>query len=480
MQLLDYGSYANIYKLSEDKVIKKYKNELNEGFAPDMIREISILKNIMSPYIIYIIEINLDSIVLPLYQYNLSQYMKMDLDISEKINIKKFFHTICSGIYILHSCGFAHRDLKPSNILVKNKNAGVLIDLGFAKKLEYDRDFNNNNTPKIITSWYRPPEVFDEQNYHLEVDVWSAGCILAELYIGDYLFNLDTDFQIVNAQCFLLGTPQNYFKNIKMKNYPSKFEKRFGKFHGYHLLKGMLCINHLERFTITECLNSNYFNQAKVIDNTTIYNYSLEDYTLDLNLKHKILPSRKILVLWMLEVCKNNHVTYFRSVILLDKFIYLNKKIKIKKTNFQLIGMTCIWIASKLENIHFISKNKLICISDNSEMIKMEEIILTELNFDLNTPVLYNYIALYAKRLNLNSKKIKLFNKYLHICTIFPEHYDYKFSNIAYICANLTLEEDFKLSKDLEILKNIILTWIEKKFENIENKFNEDLKISDI
>ena len=471
MELLGHGSYANIYKLNNDKVIKKYKNELNEGVAPDMLREVSILRNIMSPYIIEIHEINFDSIVLPLYKYNLTNYIKTNV-----VNIKNFFHSICSGIYILHSYGIAHRDLKPSNILVKNSDTGVLIDFGFSKRLEYDRDFNDN-TPKIITSWYRPPEVFDEQKYHFEVDIWSAGVILAELYNKEHLFDYESDFNIVNSQCFLMGTPQNYFKNIKVKEFPGNFDQKFQDFSGYDLLKGMLTINHLERFDITKCLNSTYFNKDKVISNKIIYNNYLEDYILDLNdLNHEILPLREILVLWMLEVCGNSHVTYFRSVVLLDKFIHLNKQIKIKRTNFQLIGMVCIWLASKLENIHFITKQKLIYMSDNSftdeEMIKMEKIVLQELNFNLNTCVLYNYISLYSKRLNLNKENINLLNKYLHICTVFPEYYNYNFSDIAYICANLSIEDGFELSEDLEILKKHILRWTSHKFEDIENKFN--------
>ena len=471
MQVLGNGSYANIYKLDDKTAVKIYKNELHEGIAPDMLTEISILKSVTSPYIIRIEEIYVDRFVMPLYEYNLNQYLSKN-----SVNVKNFFHSICFGIYILHAQGIAHRDLKPSNIMVKDKNTGVLIDFGFAKRLEYDRRFNKN-TPKIITSWYRPPEVFDEQEYHLEVDIWSAGCILARLCINDHLFDYNRDFDIVNAQCFLMGTPKNYFKNIKVKEYEGNFDWKFAKYECRNLLKNMLCIDHTQRYTITKCLNSNYFQNSKLLSHENLYNHYLEDYVLDLNLSHEILPLRQILVLWMLEVCGKRNIPFFRSVVFLDKFIYLNKKIKIKRINFQLIGMACIWIACKLDNSHFISANKLLFMCDNAfireELIKMEEIVLSVLDYELNTPVLYNYIGLYAKRLKLNEKQCELMNKYLHMCVLFPDYYQYNFSDIAYICGNLTLEEDFELSEDLEICKGDILKWIKGDFEMIHNKFRQ-------
>ena len=184
----------------------------------------------------------------------------------------------------------------------------------------------------------------------------------------------------------------------------------------------------------------------------------------------------------MLEVCNSYSLsdsTYFHSVVFLDKFIVLNKKIKIKRTNFQLIGMACLWIACKLKTSNITSKSDIIDVSDNSfsdeEMIEMEKVVLTEINFDINTPVLSNYIALYSKVLNLNKENNNKFNLYIHICSIFPEHYEYSFSDISYICAYLTTEEN-RMGNYLKECKDKIVNWIEefknlKDFESINDKF---------
>lgn len=81
----------------------------------------------------------------------------------------------------MHSASIMHRDLKPSNILV-NMNCDLKIcDFGLARGFNYEEKFNPI-TAYVVTRWYRAPEVIlNTSNYTKSLDVWSIGCIFAEL-----------------------------------------------------------------------------------------------------------------------------------------------------------------------------------------------------------------------------------------------------------------------------------------------------------
>ena len=98
-----------------------------------------------------------------------------------------FWQLLCALKYI-HSAGVVHRDLKPSNILI-NSNAKIkLCDFGLARAI-YDKESVSELTDYIATRWYRAPEIlFGSSCYSYAVDMWAAGCILAELVGGRPLF----------------------------------------------------------------------------------------------------------------------------------------------------------------------------------------------------------------------------------------------------------------------------------------------------
>lgn len=481
--LIGEGSYSKVYKNSSKTVIKKYKN-LDDGCPADMIKEIAVLQKITSPYIISVLNILEDSIILPLYEDDLSIYFKK----GNKIEIPQFMFTIFNAVYHLHSSGICHRDIKPSNILVRDSKSGVLIDFGFSKTLDLDRRFGRK-TPNIITNWYRPPEVIDEnRDYSFEVDVWSLGCILAELYQEAHLFNYKTDIQILKAQCYLMGTPQNYFQNIKVPEYKGVFKENFALYGDEvcELLSGMLSINHMERWDITQCLNSKYFGRHQYKNVKNNYIEYLEKYHFQIGqIPESILKMRQILVLWMLECCTSYNLsdtTYFRSVIILDEFISNNKTIAITKDNFQLVGMASLWIGSKVETQYNISLENLIYISDDSfskqQLIDMEKAVLKEINYNTFNPVLINYISMFKEEFSLDKTQIYKMNKYLHLCSIFVENYKYPFFKIAGICARLScgkvlVAEDRYTEEDEELLicQEQILKCVHKTFELVEEKF---------
>ncbi|EAY11440.1 CMGC family protein kinase [Trichomonas vaginalis G3] len=98
-----------------------------------------------------------------------------------------FWQLLCALKYI-HSAGIIHRDLKPSNLLINSDASIKLCDFGLARSIDTD-DNPTELTDYIATRWYRAPEIlFGSSSYSFGVDMWAAGCILAELVSGRPLF----------------------------------------------------------------------------------------------------------------------------------------------------------------------------------------------------------------------------------------------------------------------------------------------------
>jgi serine/threonine protein kinase len=112
----------------------------------------------------------------------------MDVDLHRAIyygrqlspeHIQFFMYQLLCGLKYIHSVGVVHRDLKPSNILV-NANCDLKItDFGLSRQLT---DRTRDLTEYVVTRWYRAPEIMlSSCQYTKSVDVWSAGCIFAEM-----------------------------------------------------------------------------------------------------------------------------------------------------------------------------------------------------------------------------------------------------------------------------------------------------------
>lgn len=87
------------------------------------------------------------------------------------------------GLDHCHSRGVLHRDIKGSNLLIDNSGILKIADFGLGSFFEPNQ--NQPLTSRVVTLWYRPPELLlGATRYGIAVDLWSAGCILAELYAG--------------------------------------------------------------------------------------------------------------------------------------------------------------------------------------------------------------------------------------------------------------------------------------------------------
>ena len=135
-------------------------------------------------------------------------------------NIKYLMFQLLCGLNFLHDSGVLHRDLKPSNILVDGRCRLRIIDFGLARATFRDNANGNNNevgagsdavlwTDYIATRWYRAPELIMPQanNYGFGIDVWSAGCIFAELFLRRPLFKGKDELEQLRLITAFTGTP---------------------------------------------------------------------------------------------------------------------------------------------------------------------------------------------------------------------------------------------------------------------------------
>merc|ERR1712118_588436 len=119
--------------------------------------------------------------------------------------IKTIMCQLMFGIEYIHDNWILHRDIKTSNILYNNKGEVKLCDFGLA------RNYSNNPekyTRNVITPNYRPPELFfGVEDYSTEVDMWSCGCVFAELLNKEPLFKGRGELEIVHKIFSIMGTP---------------------------------------------------------------------------------------------------------------------------------------------------------------------------------------------------------------------------------------------------------------------------------
>ncbi|XP_014833744.1 PREDICTED: serine/threonine-protein kinase NLK2-like [Poecilia mexicana] len=115
-------------------------------------------------------------------------------------HIKVFLYQILRGLKYLHSAGILHRDIKPGNLLVNSNCLLKICDFGLARVEEPDP--SRHMTQEVVTQYYRAPEVLMGcRHYGSAIDVWSVGCIFAELLGRRILFQAQSPIQQVSRIC---------------------------------------------------------------------------------------------------------------------------------------------------------------------------------------------------------------------------------------------------------------------------------------
>ncbi|XP_060883158.1 cyclin-dependent kinase 6 isoform X2 [Labrus mixtus] len=194
------GSYGTVYKAREVGgkqrllAVKKFniRGDTTEGGIPAfMIREVALMRKLNylnHPNIVRLLEastvpdgrsLNL-TLVLEYIDQDLSTYLSnAPASGLSRECIKDVMQQLLQGLDYLHTNMVLHRDLKPENILVSSCGEVKIADFGLARLYT----FNIALTPGVVTLWYRAPEVLLNSVYMSSVDMWSAGCIFAELFL---------------------------------------------------------------------------------------------------------------------------------------------------------------------------------------------------------------------------------------------------------------------------------------------------------
>jgi cyclin-dependent kinase-like len=135
---------------------------------------------------------------------------------------KKIIYQLLNALDYCHSQNIVHRDVKPENLLISSVGCLKLCDFGFARSVKSGQKL----TEYVSTRWYRAPELLiGGEKYGFAVDIWSIGCLLAELITGKPLFpginDLDTLSKIVKT-CGNL--PEDLAAQFKSNSYYSNLE----------------------------------------------------------------------------------------------------------------------------------------------------------------------------------------------------------------------------------------------------------------
>ena len=214
---IDEGSYGVVFRGKEHETntivaIKKVKlHKEKEGFPITSIREINILLSLHHENIIKVNEVVIGNSIDKIFM--VMEYMDHELKALLADNRYKFSlsqvkcltYQLLKGVQYMHSNWIFHRDLKTSNLLFNNKGVLKIADFGLARK--YGNPLRPY-TQLVVTLWYRAPELLlGCDKYGASIDMWSVGCIIAEILLRDPLFQGQEEIDQLNKIFRMLGTP---------------------------------------------------------------------------------------------------------------------------------------------------------------------------------------------------------------------------------------------------------------------------------
>ncbi|XP_054713178.1 LOW QUALITY PROTEIN: serine/threonine-protein kinase NLK-like [Uloborus diversus] len=193
-------------------------------------------------------------------------------------HVKVFLYQILRGLKYLHSANILHRDIKPGNLLVNSNCVLKICDFGLARVQEPDE--NKHMTQEVVTQYYRAPELLmGASHYSSSVDIWSVGCIFAELLGRRILFQAQTPIQQLELITDLLGTPLPEDTKTACDGARSHILRRPHKLpslaalytlstqathEAVHLLCQMLVFNPDKRISCSDALTHPYMDEGRL------------------------------------------------------------------------------------------------------------------------------------------------------------------------------------------------------------------------
>lgn len=188
--------------------IKKVKLENEHGVAVDAIREARILTQLHHPRIVEVYNVHAHDKMLHMEMEFLPMSLREVLiePLTEN-TCTSFAHDLLTAIEYCHSQSIIHRDVKPENLLIGQDGKLKLVDFGLAREtLNLRNPYTcEAYTPQMVTLWYRAPEILLAQPYGPAVDIWSTGCVIAEMLTANPLFKAHSEIEML--QLILRSSP---------------------------------------------------------------------------------------------------------------------------------------------------------------------------------------------------------------------------------------------------------------------------------
>jgi len=258
----------------------------NDGFPITAVREINIMLCLKHENIVEVQEMVISKekelrvfMVMEYMEHDLKKVMdKMETNWTQSES-KCLLLQLLKAIHFMHEKWYMHRDLKTSNLLYNNRGKLCVCDFGLARK--YGEPIREYTTP-VVTLYYRSPELLmGARKYSTEIDMWSVGCIFAEILLKKPVFvgkcetsQLSKIFSIIGNPTEqrwpnyrdLPGADKFHWKTVK-PNLRSMFPaSSFAgdvclSVNGFDLLERMLCLDPKTRISAGEALEHEYFRE---------------------------------------------------------------------------------------------------------------------------------------------------------------------------------------------------------------------------
>ncbi|XP_067825938.1 cyclin-dependent kinase 9 [Heptranchias perlo] len=207
------GTFGEVFKACHRQTGKKValkkvlmENE-KEGFPITALREIKILQLLKHENVVNLIEICRTKAT-QFNRYKGSIFLVFDFcehDLAGLLSnanvkftlaeIKKVMQMLLNGLYYIHRNKILHRDMKAANVLLTRDGVLKLADFGLARAFSLAKNSQPNRyTNRVVTLWYRPPELLlGERDYGPPIDLWGAGCIMAEMWTRSPIMQGNTE-----------------------------------------------------------------------------------------------------------------------------------------------------------------------------------------------------------------------------------------------------------------------------------------------
>jgi len=282
LEKVGQGTYSSVFRardLETGKIVALKKVRF-DNFEPEsvrfMAREIQILRRLDHPNVMKLEGLITSRLSCSLYL--VFEYMEHDLaglcsspDIKfTEAQLKCYMNQLLSGLEHCHSRRVVHRDIKGANLLVNNEGILKIADFGLANY--FDPSKNHPLTSRVVTLWYRPPELLlGSTHYDAAVDLWSIGCVFAEMFRGKPILQGRTEVEQLHKIFKLCGSPaDDYWKKSKLPHatifkphhpYPSTLRDVFKEVpeNALSLLETLLSVEPYKRGTASGALSSEFF-----------------------------------------------------------------------------------------------------------------------------------------------------------------------------------------------------------------------------